>query len=595
MAGRVSLDELRATLIDAENELEDIQLFRPRPDALAAAQRRVDELRAAIAAAHVAQPTAPEPPLAPPAPPQNQPFADALADAWLREDWRAVRKCLARVNHDSVDELRLAIAASGPGRQAKRLRLRLEELEPQPPPPPAPKPVLVVPPQQRPLVDLHDGLVPAERALLLGLQAIKALPGTEPRPLRVVERFLHDELGEDPLLQELPAAIAALSTGAVPLITCTGTADPLLSLTRLATLMVPSGWMTPNQPLPTRAPYFLLRGRLGHCELELPFDSASTLTAAVQLLHRSNTRPSLRNLGGGRAELERSRGEVWSFPTLEIEAGRQDRRARIVVRSIPRPVSWTRALAHLEALHAAGSLPGVTEVQLVSSPKQVSLVADLAHVVYSAATNDRLMHALSACVEVEQLALIDGTPVAVTPDKALDAFLEHRLAVERLANSPQLSQLSQRLELLEGRLVAEALGEALTTVLRHCDAVPTPNLERWALEHFASLTTHPELKHFERESGRWPEALREAHRQLEQRLVNDWRPIVPMRHGFSERQSAALKNGRAALQRDEGLLTTLVATWSELHGEHLAAEREALRQRVRIDLDTIQVTHFGRP
>ncbi len=113
----------------------------------------------------------------------------------------------------------------------------------------------------------------------------------------------------------------------------------------------------------------------------------------------------------------------------------------------------------------------------MSSPKEVSLVADLAHVVYSAVTNDRLMHALSACVEVEQLALIDGTPVAVTPDKALDAFLEHRLAVERVDNSPQLSQ---RLELLEGRLVAEALGEALTTVLRHCDAVPTPNLARWA-------------------------------------------------------------------------------------------------------------------
>jgi uroporphyrinogen-III synthase len=36
-----------------------------------------------------------------------------------------------------------------------------------------------------------------------------------------------------------------------------------------------------------------------------------------------------------RAELERSRGEVWSSPTLEIEAGRQDRRARIVVQSIP--------------------------------------------------------------------------------------------------------------------------------------------------------------------------------------------------------------------------------------------------------------------
>jgi hypothetical protein len=55
-----------------------------------------------------------------------------------------------------------------------------------------------------------------------------------------------------------------------------------------------------------------------------------------------------------RAELERSRGEVWSSPTLEIEAGRQDRRARIVVQSIPRLVSWTRALAHLQALHAAG-------------------------------------------------------------------------------------------------------------------------------------------------------------------------------------------------------------------------------------------------
>ena len=41
---------------------------------------------------------------------------------------------------------------------------------------------------------------------------------------------------------------------------------------------------------------------------------------------------------------------------------------------------------------------------------------------------------------------------------------------------------------------------------------------------------------------------------LAQRLLVDWRPDVPMSGGFSKRQAAALQNGRAALQPDDGLL-----------------------------------------
>jgi hypothetical protein len=82
--------------------------------------------------------------------------------------------------------------------------------------------------------------------------------------------------------------------------------------------------------------------------------------------------------------------------------------------------------------------------------------------------------------------------------------------------------------------------------------------------------------------------------RLTERLGEDWRPAVPLAGGFSSRQAAALENGRAALQRDDRLLTDFLAAWSEQHDEHLEAEREAVRRRVRMDLDTILTSHFRR-
>src|SRR5690349_2779858 len=109
MAGRLSLEELRAALIEAETALEDVQLFRPNPEAIAAGRQRVLELRAALAATPAPQPAPTPPP--PPAAPDRRPFAERLTDAWLSQDPRALRRCLASVNQGSVDELRLAAAA----------------------------------------------------------------------------------------------------------------------------------------------------------------------------------------------------------------------------------------------------------------------------------------------------------------------------------------------------------------------------------------------------------------------------------------------------------------------------------------------------
>lgn len=585
MAGRVTVEALRAALLEAENELEDVQLFRPRPDALATARQRVLELRAALATATVTPPEAP----APPAVPEGRTFSERLADAWVAGDARALEQSLTAVDEDSIDELRLAVVAAADRRLRRRLLQRLRELQPEAPTPPRPHPVLVVPPTTRELVDLRDGLTAAERAVLLALQVLGALPGRPPGTLRAVERVVANQLGEsDPLLGALGAAVGALSSGAAPLL---ASSSALLSLTPLATLLLPPSWSSPHQPLPVRVPYFLLRGRLGHCELELPFDGASAMLTAMEVLLGPTPR-RLRCLVGEQRALDSPRGTVWLGPTLEVEFGRQERRGQIVVRALPSLVSWSRALAHLQALLAVGALEGVSRVELLTTPARVTLVADLEHVVFSEAAQWALVRALTAVVEVDQQALVDGERSSVTPARALDAFLEHRLAVEVRASWPRLAQLAQRLELLEGHLLAEELGDALTRVLRRCDAGTVP--VRWVLEHFSSCHTHPELRSFEPEASRWGAALGAVKARLTARLGEDWRPAVPLAGGFSSRQAAALENGRAALQRDDRLLTDFLAAWSELHDEHLEAEREAVRRRVRMDLDTILTSHFRR-
>lgn len=270
----------------------------------------------------------------------------------------------------------------------------------------------------------RDGLTPAERALLLGLQTLGALPGREPRPLRAVERLLREELGEEPLLGELSGAVTALSAGEPRLLTSSRAADPALSLTLIATLLLPSGWAPPTQPFPARVPYFLLRGRLGHCELELPFGGAKTMTPAVHLLLTPPLRRPLHTLVGP-AKLEAPGGSVWLAPELEVEVGRRERRARIVARGLPSLVSWSRALAHLESLHAAGALEGVSSVQLVTTPAHVTLVADLEHVVHLGEVHGRksLAEAAKAVRELE------GQPKWVSELGSLDQDLEAFVAL----------------------------------------------------------------------------------------------------------------------------------------------------------------------
>lgn len=594
-------------LSQAESDLEDVRLFRPRPEEIRRAEERVAALRAELARLDGAQPSDPPrapdplpPPPAPPsgdapAPPATQPaFEELLTNAWLAD---------MPVNRDAVFQ---CVRANGHVTRPEAVRLReaafthlfLQGYAVPHRTGPAPAILCRYPAPARLLVDARDGLTLVERRLLIALQQLGALPESEPRPFEVIQRHAEERLGlqaEDDLLLAAHELRADKATALVESFSGTET-SPRLRLTTLGTRLVSpldDLALRPDQPLPARVPYMLLAGRLGDCTMRLPFvanDVLWTTWRRVSGLPEELSGPQVPLAEGlvPSFQLHTPTGLVTIAAFVEPEVSFQERRAQVVVRRLPPGPTWRQAREHLERLRTSGQLDGVTSTRIVALPSDVLLVLELEHVIFTRHVEVRVRAALSCEYAVHQKGLIDEQVIELTPSRALDLFIEHRLRCEANANNAELRRLAREQELLEGTLVAIELGEVLTSVLRTADASTELELASWALEHLPSCASHPALSALGGLAGHWRRAV-DAMVERVRREEPSWSPSVAFVRGFSHAQAQALYRGRAVHRDAREVVDELVRV-------HLARARELsqtfdqqVRRRVASELDLLRV------
>ncbi len=624
ISDNTALEGLQAQLAAAQDELEDIRLFRPRPEAIEEAQRRVDALRAAVAGFPRAEPPRPPPvTTADEAPPANEPapeiapspptvsYAEGLRVAWFDEVARpgALVRFLRRTRAHSADELRLQEAGFlqvGRSRAAQATRTRLNALDPARAPPAGATPALRESPAEGgALVDVHDGLTMNERAVLRALHGLGATRKGEPKSAKVLRQYVETQLGlvitQAPVDQLLEVVEQVGPGTPAPLLDTfqPAGAEPILRLTPLGELVL--GTVTDlsepvSRPLATRVPYLLLSGRLGASSMPLPFQHQPVLTQAWRRLleFEADLPPSMLALPGvdPDSSLKEAEGKVSLEPELSAEAGRAEGLARIFVTALPRTGSWSAARDHLRALIDQRFLDGIAEVRLVATPARVWLELDLEHVVFTALCTQRVQSALRVVFHVRQQGLLGDRTVALTPKRALDYFLEHRLETEAMASEPTFQRLHHRLVLLEATLVGIELAELLTSLLRRCDAIAgRPTLAVWALTHVPVCGDDPELAQFAELKSRWPEALARVAARLTGGLEG-WVPSQSLEAGFSSAQANAFLNGRAFRRSAPEVMAELIEVHRALRAEQASTDFLLVRRRVAADLDALNVASW---
>ncbi|MEW5739676.1 MAG: hypothetical protein AB1938_12155 [Myxococcota bacterium] len=632
------LSALQRELSDAESALEDVRLFRPRRSELAEAEARVTALRAQLARlrgtadeppATADQPTVlaevvlpsptPPPPPGPPAPSDFERFAAALTSAWFayaERGWVApepgrpgtnrISRCLQDFRSLQTPEARRLRAAAlshlGDERGAARAWEELDRAQgARPRPTGLPVPLRTHLPAGGTLVDVRDGLTVAERWLLRALQRVGAGPDGEPKSIQALRERSSGTAISDAELQQAAADLGVAL--AAPLIEASAGAQGVahFRLTRLAGLMLPSHsepeWA--DSPLPARIPYLLLSGRLGECALRLPFETDAVLREAW---HHTVHRPRaflprgvrLEMPLGQRLELATPHGAVTLWPTVEVEAGRVEQRAQVVVNALPPGVTWSAAVERLAELCEARALVGTPGPRLERSSTGLRIVVDLEHVIFAADVQEKAQAGLRCVYEIHQRGLLGERVVDLTPSLALEHFLRYRLDQEASANSGELRRLEARLELLEGTLLAVELGQVLTDLLRAADASGDASLSGWALEHLPDCRTHPALTAFTELPRQWRAAV-EAVRERLAKLGDGFPERSTYAGGFSRAQAAALRSGRAVHQEARAILDEVVRLRLAWVMERNDCVEEVVRRKVAADLDEIRVSLWTAP
>ncbi|MCL4817528.1 MAG: DNA gyrase subunit A [Vicinamibacteria bacterium] len=371
----------------------------------------------------------------------------------------------------------------------------------------------------RALPDVRDGLKPANRRVLYGMQQMGLVPG---RPYRKSAKIVGEVMGNyhphgDMAIYDTLVRMAQPWNMRAPLVDGQGNfgsvdGDPPAAqrytearLTRLGALMMadieketvdfqPTYDDSSVEPtvLPTALPNLLVNGAagiaVGMATNIPPHNLGEVVEALTFLIESPDLTPDERlegvmqrvpgpdfptgaticGRGGIRSAYRTGRGQIVLRAKAEIETTKKGDREQIVIREIPYQVNKAKLIEKIADLVREKRLEGISDVRDESDREGMRIVVDVkkgepAQVVL----NNLYKHTpLQDTFGVILLAIVDQRPRVLNLLEACELFLEFRREVIRRRTVFELKKAEARAHVLEGYVIALDNLDAVIALIR---------------------------------------------------------------------------------------------------------------------------------
>jgi DNA gyrase subunit A len=258
--------------------------------------------------------------------------------------------------------------------------------------------------------------------------------------------------------------------------------------------MVPNYDGNFEQPvvLPSRFPNLLVNGSqgiaVGMATNIPPHNLGEVVDAVVHLLDHPDATPddlmefvkgpdfptgaSILGKAGIIDAYRTGRGSVKMRATVDIEESKSGR-MEIVVSELPYQTSCSAIASRIQDLVDGGDLDGIADVNDASSGGKTNLIITLKRDANANVVKNNLfkLTQLQSTFSINMVALVDGVPRQINLRDALDAYVAHQRDVITRRSQFRLDKAKRREHVLEGRIKALDVIDAIIALIRASDDV----------------------------------------------------------------------------------------------------------------------------
>ncbi|HYN33029.1 MAG TPA: DNA gyrase subunit A [Ilumatobacteraceae bacterium] len=166
------------------------------------------------------------------------------------------------------------------------------------------------------------------------------------------------------------------------------------------------------------------------------------------------------------------RGSVKMRATVEIEESKTGR-MEIVVSELPYQTSCSAIASRIQDLVDGGDLDGIADVNDASSGGKTNLIITLKRDANANVVKNNLfkLTQLQSTFSINMVALVDGVPRQINLRDALVAYVKHQRDVITRRSQFRLDKAKRREHILEGRIKALDVIDAIIALIRSSDDV----------------------------------------------------------------------------------------------------------------------------
>ena len=258
--------------------------------------------------------------------------------------------------------------------------------------------------------------------------------------------------------------------------------------------MIPNYDGSTEQPLvlPSRFPNLLVNGSqgiaVGMATNIPPHNLGEVIDAVVHLLDNPDATPddlmefvkgpdfptgaSILGKAGIIDAYRTGRGSVKMRATVEIEEAKNGR-MEIVVSELPYQTSCSAIASRIQDLVDGGDLDGIADVNDASSGGKTNLIITLKRDANANVVKNNLfkLTQLQSTFSINMVALVDGVPRQINLRDALVAYVKHQRDVITRRSQFRLDKAKRREHILEGRIKALDVIDAIIALIRASDDV----------------------------------------------------------------------------------------------------------------------------